>query len=102
MTAYEIVRASGETGERLLPIQVYRSLERLMRNRQVERIATIGAFVPEAGAKSLHFLCIECGTHDPEDAIEAHRLLDAICKSNRFAPREIHLEISGQCSRCAG
>lgn len=98
--AYEIVRESATDGDPLLPVQVYRSLDRLRADGKIGRVATLNAFVPSETDRPLHFLCTDCGSVGTAEADEAHGLLGALCSELGFSPREQHLEISGHCSQC--
>ncbi|MEL6530662.1 MAG: hypothetical protein AAFQ27_11920 [Pseudomonadota bacterium] len=98
--AYEIVRKSAIDGDPLLPVQVYRSLDRLKADGKIERVASLNAFVPSDTDRPLHFLCTDCGSVGTAEAHEAHGLLSELCSELGFSPREPHLEISGHCGHC--
>ena len=98
--AYEIVRKSSVEGNPLLPVQVYRSLDRLRSDGKIERVATLNAFVRSETRQPVHLICTDCGSAIAAEASEAHNLLDALCSSVGFSPREPHLEISGHCGQC--
>lgn len=100
VTAYEIVKVAEAEEGPMLPMQVYRCLDRLQAEGKVIRIATKRAFIPAADDQPVHFLCTACGEAVTAPAPAVHHSLSEICDSIDFAPRERHLEILGVCSRC--
>lgn len=95
--AYEIVRESAIGTSALLPVQVYRSLDRLLADGKIERVATLNAYVPSVAAQPVYFLCTDCGSAAVTEAEETYGLINGLCSSFGFAPHQPHLEISGRC-----
>lgn len=98
--AYDIVRQSTSSGDPLLPVQVYRSLDRLKAEGTIERVATLNAFVSSEMDHSMHLLCVDCGSFHATEAFEAYEILERLCSSVGFKPLQPYIEISGHCSRC--
>lgn len=98
--AYDIVRKSALGGDTLLPVQVYRSLDRLRASGKIERVATLNAFVSSQVNQPIHFLCTNCGSVGTAEAADAYGLLSELCRKLGFLAQEPHLEVSGRCGHC--
>jgi len=81
VSAYSIVGSSKILDEALLPSQVYRSLNRLLERRRVQRIATLNAYVATCFRQSAHLLCSGCGSYQAEDGVIVQEQLAEICKT---------------------
>lgn len=98
--AYEMVRQSAAANA-LLPVQVYRSINRLTDMGRIERVATLNAFVATSVPKPLHLLCKDCGASSAAPASEVYDRIDKICSSAGFHIRRPYLEVSGKCQHCS-
>lgn len=96
VTAYQVVKATGLAGDPLLPVQVYRSLDRLQNEDRVKRVVTLNALVPTQDEYPLHMLCTDCGSVSVISSPQIHSLLDEICEVKGFTLGEVHLEVFGQ------
>jgi len=102
--AYDILDRLRDTGRRAAPVTVYRTLDFLMANRLVHRLASRNAYLgcdhPEENHGAQFFICRGCGiageVHDTE-------ITAAIAKSAAESGFRIEapvVEITGLCPRC--
>ena len=101
MSAYDILDAVKGTAVKA-PVQVYRSLEKLMGSGQVHRVETLNAFVV-CGCKHIDtapgfFVCTGCGDVSEFDSREALGTLAALTSGYRI--ERISVELSGTCPGC--
>ena len=103
MSAYDILGAlRGKSAIAIkAPTQVYRALERLMKDGEVHRVAALNAFVrcscTHSGSAAGFIVCTDCGTVKEFDAKTA-TLPRAAPKG--FAVEPANYEISGTCHDC--
>ena len=103
MSAYDILGAlRGKAAASIkAPTQVYRALERLIKDGEVHRVAALNAFVrcscAHSGTAAGFVVCTDCGTVKEFDAKTV-----ALPKSTRkgFSVSPINYEISGTCRDC--
>jgi len=103
MSAYDILDALRVKSATTIkaPTQVYRALERLMKDGEVHRIAALNAFVrcscAHKGTAAGFIVCTDCGTVKEFDAEQA-AMPKAAPKSFSVSPS--NYEISGTCHDC--
>ncbi|HEY5363803.1 MAG TPA: transcriptional repressor [Aestuariivirga sp.] len=103
MSAYDILGELRHKGAGAIkaPTQVYRALERLMKDGEVHRVAALNAFVRcsciHSGSAAGFIVCTDCGTVKEFDAKVA-TLPRAAPKG--FAVEPANYEISGTCQDC--
>ena len=103
MSAYDILDAlrSNEFNAIKAPTQVYRALERLMKDGEVHRVAALNAFVrcscAHEGRAAGFVICVACGVVKEFDAIAAGLPTSV---SKRFSVAPASYEISGTCLKC--
>jgi len=103
MSAYDILDAlRSETASAIkAPTQVYRALERLMKDGNVHRVAALNAFVRCTCAHKGHapgfIVCVDCGTVKEFDAKPAAMPKGA---PKGFTVLPSTYEISGTCQNC--
>ncbi len=100
LTVYAVAQSSSNLGQPLVPVQVYRSVARLLKRGEIERIASSSAFVRAQIKHSIHLLCADCGSCETVAAKQAHQVVTKLCLEKDFDARERHLEVSGHCGRC--
>ncbi len=103
ISAYELIdRLRGKAT--LAPQTVYRSLGRLIADGRAHRLESINAFVacrhPSHASVAAFAICDKCGTVTEFDEAGAAELLSAWAKRQRFAVREMTLELQGRCADC--
>lgn len=106
LSAYALLdqlRAQGISA----PTQVYRALERLMKQGLVHRLETLNAYVTcnhprdcrDSGATAFA-ICDICGHIDEIVDIDLGNCLGRWIKHNTFAMRDSTIELRGTCARC--
>lgn len=100
VTAYGIVRAAAQRGTSMAPVQIYRSIARLLEQKRIVRIASLRAFVPGRPGVLFHVHCDNCGAHASLDASGVADVITGICQMYEFAGREQVLEAKGMCRDC--
>lgn len=98
--AYAVARRTGKTGNPLAPVQVYRSLGRLMESGKVNYIVSKNAYVAARHIRSVFLLCDGCGHHASVDGEALANNIRALCEALEFEPRSIHVELNGKCLDC--
>ncbi len=105
--AYEMIdRLVGANGRRPAPISVYRSLDYLVENGLVHRLASRNAFLACAhkhkGVEPTVFLiCESCGKVEESPSASVGAGLHALAASCGFKPNSQVIEVSGVCAQCA-
>jgi Fur family transcriptional regulator, zinc uptake regulator len=102
MSAYDILDALRVKGASIkAPTQVYRALERLMKEGEVHRIAALNAFVrcscAHKGSAAGFIVCTDCGTVKEFDAGPETMPKPA---PKGFSVSPASYEISGTCQNC--
>jgi Fur family zinc uptake transcriptional regulator len=102
--AYDIAETLSKTGKRIQPIQIYRSLEKLMALGVVHRLSTKNGFVAcykNSNCTAGQFLiCTKC---DSVKEIDNELLDDEIQNSaqkNNFSIVSKNVEVLGLCNNC--
>ncbi len=101
MSAYDILDAlRGKSGTSIkAPTQVYRALERLMKDGEVHRVAALNAFVrcscAHKGTAAGFIVCTDCGTVKEFDAKAS-----TMPSPKGFSVSPANYEISGTCKDC--
>ena len=102
--AYDILAKLNRGGGRTAPIAVYRTLEFLMENGLVHRIASLNAFVGCAQAGHDHvagfLICHECGAAAEMDSETLSQALDSELAARGFVVDSQVVELSGTCPHC--
>lgn len=103
MSAYDILSAlRGKSAKAIkAPTQVYRALERLMKDGEVHRVAALNAFVrctcAHEGSAAGFIVCVDCGTVREFDA-KPNTMPRPSPKG--FSVEPANYEISGTCQDC--
>jgi len=103
LSAYDLLHGlqHGDTTKFKAPVQVYRALERLMKQGEVHKVASLNAFVPcrcaHHGTPPGFLVCTDCGTVSEFDAGSVER---ATKKPQDFVIAATNVEISGTCQKC--
>ena len=103
MSAYDILGELRHKGAGAIkaPTQVYRALERLMKDGEVHRVAALNAFVrcscTHSGSAAGFIVCVDCGTVKEFDAKPA---AFARATPKGFVVAPANYEISGTCKDC--
>jgi superoxide dismutase, Cu-Zn family len=101
LSAYDIARRSSDQGAPLLPVQVYRVLDRLTSRGEVQRIELLSAYLPTRGGPTGFMVCRCCRSVEtfPVSAIE--KAIHRLCRAAGFSASRSLFELSGTCAECA-
>lgn len=103
-SAYDILKLlkAGDLGRIKAPVQVYRSLEKLISQKLVHRIASMNAYIvcdhPHHDCEPGFFRCRTCGSVTEFNLSQA---MDPLrCLSGAPRVESINVEIEGTCQAC--
>ena len=103
-SAYDILKLlkTSDLGRIKAPVQVYRSLEKLISQRLVHRIASLNAYIvcdhPHHDFEPGFFKCRSCGSVSEFNLSQA---MDPLrCSSGAPRIESISVEIEGTCQAC--
>ena len=103
-SAYDIAETISELGKRVQPIQIYRSLEKLMALGLVHRLSTKNGFIAcyEDGecATGQFLICTECESVKEIDSQLINREISDSAQENSFSIANKSVEVLGLCSNC--
>jgi Fur family transcriptional regulator, zinc uptake regulator len=100
LSAYDLAERLREEGRRVVPMSVYRALDRLCARDQVHKVEMLSAYRVKDVAQPILMICIGCGAIDPLPAPDLHSALAASLERTDFAPRRIAFEVAGLCAGC--
>jgi len=104
LSAYDVLKAlqSNGTARIKAPVQVYRSLEKLIKRKLVHRIASLNAFIacehPDHEFDPGFFRCKRCGSVTEFNLSQAVGPLRHL--GGGFHVEVINVEIEGTCQAC--
>ena len=103
-SAYDIAERISEMGKRVQPIQIYRSLEKLMALGLVHRLSTKNGFIEcyEEGecATGQFLICTECESVKEIDSQLINREINDSAQENSFSIGRKSIEVLGVCGNC--
>ena len=103
-SAYDIAEKISEMGKRVQPIQIYRSLEKLMALGLVHRLSTKNGFIAcyEEGecATGQFLICTECESVKEIDSQLINREIHDSAQENSFSIGSKSIEVLGVCGNC--
>ena len=103
-SAYDIAETISEVGKRVQPIQIYRSLEKLIALGLVHRLSTKNGFIAcyEDGecATGQFLICTECESVKEIDSQLLDKEIKGSAKENNFSVASKSIEVLGLCSNC--
>ena len=104
LSAYDIADKVSEAGKRVQPVQIYRSLEKLMNLGVVHRISTKNSYIAcyeEGDCKTGQFLiCTECEKVKEVESNLIENEITASAEKNRFSITSQTIEVLGFCAKC--
>jgi Fur family zinc uptake transcriptional regulator len=103
--AYDILAAmQAQTGRKIAPPTVYRTLDFLQQQGLVHRIESLNAYVGCRAPGRPHdvqfMICRQCGTAVELDDRRVARALETVAGAAGFAIERRVVELSGRCARC--
>ncbi|MEP2990337.1 MAG: hypothetical protein ABJN65_00840 [Parasphingorhabdus sp.] len=87
---------------RVATAQVYRALERLVKDGKARRINARNAFVAISTNTDLIAICRECGEFKLVECPSAVKSIGRVCDNQTFQITHICLEMTGTCKDCSG
>ncbi len=103
-SAYDIAERISELGKRVQPIQIYRSLEKLMALGLVHRLSTKNGFIAcyEDGecVTGQFLICTECESVKEIDSQLLDKEIKGSAKKNNFSVASKSIEVIGLCGNC--
>ena len=103
-SAYDIAETLSKMGKRIQPIQIYRSLEKLMALDVVHRLSTKNSFVAcyEDGKCSAgqFLICNKCNSVKEIDSRVLDREIQNSARENNFSIVSKNVEVQGLCREC--
>ena len=103
-SAYDIAETISELGQRVQPIQIYRSLEKLMALGLVHRLSTKNGFIAcyEDGecATGQFLICTECDSVREIDSQLLEKEIQGSAQENNFSIASKSIEVLGLCGNC--
>ena len=103
VSAYELIDQLREKAV-LAPQTVYRALDRLIATGAAHRLETLNAFVACSHSRhegrAVFAICESCGAVNEFDEPRAVASLAAWADTQKFAVREMTLELRGRCHDC--
>jgi Fur family zinc uptake transcriptional regulator len=103
-SAYDIAETLTKRAKRLQPIQIYRSLEKLMTLGVVHRLSTKNSFVAcyEDGKCSAgqFLICNKCNSVKEIDSRVLDREIQNSARENNFSIVSKNVEVQGLCREC--
>lgn len=103
--AYDLLAKMKRGNERsAAPPTVYRTLDFLMTQGFIHRLASINAYIPcchpRAGHQAAFLICQKCQTVQETSASNLMDSLNEVAQAGHFTPQHTIIEISGLCQRC--
>ena len=103
-SAYDIADILSKVRKRIQPIQIYRSLEKLMVLRAVHRLYTKNKFVAcykEGNCRAEQFLiCDKCNNVQEIDSELLEKEIQNLAQKNNFLISSKSVEVQGLCNNC--
>lgn len=103
--AYELAERLAPQGRRMAPITVYRALDFLIDQGLVHRLASLNAYVADAGRSqtsemALFLICESCGSVTEIASSELSETVSGLQRKHDFKARTKTLEVMGRCPHC--
>ena len=104
--AYDLLGRMAGSGRPPAPPTVYRSLDFLLEQGLIHRLASINAFVacchPRQGhaAQTLFLICMQCQQVSEVDSSPVQEVSSEIARQSGFALEQAVIELSGKCAAC--
>lgn len=103
--AYDLLAKMKRGSERpAAPPTVYRTLDFLLSQGFIHRLASINAYIPcchpRAGHQAAFLICQKCQTVQETSATDLMDSLNQVAAAGHFLAQQTIIEISGLCQRC--
>ncbi|MFB9060568.1 MULTISPECIES: Fur family transcriptional regulator [Sphingobium] len=100
LSAYDLAALIRGDGMRITPVAVYRSLDRLCRRHEAEKVVTLSAYRIKDRAKALLMICQGCDRTRSVSASKLHDAIVQIMSETGFCSDGIAIEVTGYCQEC--
>lgn len=100
ISAYEISARATMAGTPISPVQVYRTLHRLLFRGDVLRIESLSAYMAKTATTDACLICSDCRNAQCIPASDAVAMLQDRAQSCGFVVAETIMEIVGRCAAC--
>ena len=104
LSAYDIAEKLSKSGKRIQPIQIYRSLEKLIELGVVHRLSTKNGFIAcyEDGkcTAGQFLICNKCDNVKEIDSELLDREIKDSAQKNNFSIKSKNVEVLGLCGNC--
>lgn len=100
LSAYDLAERIRERGRRVVPMSVYRALERLCARDAVQKVEMLSAYRVRDVSNPILLICMGCGSIAPVDADHLHHALGEMLARSGFRPRTVAVEVAGLCGPC--
>lgn len=103
--AYDLLaKLTAKDGRPAAPPTVYRSLDFLLEQGFIHRLASINAFIPcchpREGHQAAFLICEQCHRVQETSAANLVQTLGELAQHGHFVPKTTLIEISGVCAGC--
>jgi len=103
--AYELIdQLAEQSGRRIAPPTVYRTLGFLLNVRLIHRIHSLNAYVcclsPNRDHPSYFLICTECHSAKEYTANNIQREIEGLVQQEQFTVKQQWLEVLGTCKEC--
>jgi len=100
LSAYDLVERIRERGRRVVPMSVYRALDRLCARDAVQKVEMLSAYRVRDVSNPILLICMGCGSIAPVDADDLHHALAERLAISGFRARIVAVEVAGLCGPC--
>jgi Fur family transcriptional regulator, zinc uptake regulator len=100
LSAYALADHLHEHGRHLAMPSIYRSLERLVLDRRIEKVQTLSAFRIRDVAQAVLLVCIQCGRTEAMPASQEQNALIGRITAEGFSVATVAFEVAGRCGEC--
>jgi Fur family zinc uptake transcriptional regulator len=99
--AYDIANGAWPRGRRLVPNQVYRTLDRLIARGAVQKVEILAAYVLRQEGADAFLICNQCARVQAMPAYTVIEGLRACAQTRGFEANRFIVEMRGICYACA-
>lgn len=100
LSAYDIAARAGQSGDTIVPNQVYRTIARLSKEDAIVRIESLSSYVVKSGPSDIVLICDDCRSLSLLEASDLVGSLQALARGKGFVPSGVVIELLGSCADC--
>lgn len=102
LSAYQIADTLAVDGNKLSPVQAYRTLARLICQGRACRVETRSTYAACNGDEQLLLVCESCGALQTIKQPRITKKIEGLALNHGFTANRIVLEVLGMCASCTG